>query len=134
MNFSLNKIIIADACAIHREVSGQWILREASASSVALGNNIGENDIKTDEQLTVLLPVFTNLHAHLGESLFKNYKKNVSLCDYLTDTEEFHRKFSIDEQKMLWDLSANYTANLMLKNGYKTMVRYHYTSSRMAKI
>lgn len=66
----------------------------------------------------ILFPLLFNLHAHLGESLFKNISGNDwTISRYLSYTDDIIREQSRKEQERKWYESALYTMQQMKQNG-----------------
>ena len=64
----------------------------------------------------IILPIFINLHIHLGETLFRPLPKKMSLLEYISYTEE-QNKNNKDIVDKLWQKSANITVKESLDNG-----------------
>ena len=66
----------------------------------------------------ILFPMLFNLHAHLGESIFRRITgNNWSITKYLSYTSEYNSRYSKEDLEKLWTNSAIYTMKKMLNNG-----------------
>ena len=75
-------------------------------------------EFKNDWPGTVLVPPFCNLHAHLGESVFRNINgKHWSLNKYLAYTNQRNEGISKEQQQSLWKQSADATIDEMGRQG-----------------
>lgn len=75
-------------------------------------------EYKDDWPGYVFVPPFCNLHAHLGESVFRNIDGNDwSLKKYLNYTNERNEEISKEEQQLIWEQSADATIDEMSRHG-----------------
>lgn len=66
----------------------------------------------------IIIPCFANIHAHLGESIFKNISGNDwTVTKYIKYTEEYNLGLTETERKNVWNKSAQFTIEEMKKNG-----------------
>ena len=66
----------------------------------------------------ILFPMLFNLHAHLGESIFKDINgTDWTITKYLSYTSKLINKQCKEEQEAKWYKSAIYTMREMLNNG-----------------
>ena len=66
----------------------------------------------------VLIPTLCNLHAHLGESIFRHINGNDwTLSKYLNYTESFNQRLLPLERHKAWEESARFTIGALRKNG-----------------
>lgn len=115
-NFTIRlKNAVALDCRVGKQ--WDWIRRDLFIRNGHWCSNATFYNLDYDFDGKIIIPVFYNLHAHLGESLFEHWEKRTTLKEYLTRTEEFHSYFSPKDQETLWNLSANYTLDKLIKNG-----------------
>lgn len=77
--------------------------------------NSKNNIIDMNGQL--LLPLFFNIHCHLGESLYHIYRDKWTLSEYLEYTSGIVNKMSRTEQDVFWKQSADFTIKKLLETG-----------------
>lgn len=66
----------------------------------------------------ILFPMLFNLHAHLGESIFRDITgSDWTITRYLSYTSAYHGKQRKDEQDRQWAESAVFTMREMLSHG-----------------
>ncbi|MDE6424715.1 MAG: amidohydrolase family protein [Ruminococcus sp.] len=83
-----------------------------------LDTNIKEyQDNIIDINGQILLPLFFNIHCHLGESLYKINGKNWNLSKYLKYTSNIVNKMNKIEQNRAWNDSAEFTVKKLLETG-----------------
>ena len=76
--------------------------------------NISSNK-KIEGNDKTLLPKFFNMHTHLGESLYKLKMNNLTILNYIEETNEINEKMTEEEKETFWNKSANKTIKLLKK-------------------
>lgn len=71
--------------------------------------------VNLGEQL--LLPLFFNIHCHLGETLYKIEGDNWTISKYLKYTSNIVNNMTEEENNLMWNYSAQKTIKEMIKNG-----------------
>lgn len=116
----LDKVLLN--CKYVTQNNGVWILKNGNIG-IHDGIIVDENMIDDVNEIVdmsgkILFPVLFNLHAHLGESIFKNISGNDwNISRYLSYTNEFIKKQCREEQERKWYESALYTMQQMQQNG-----------------
>lgn len=77
----------------------------------------GSNNNVIDMNGQVLLPLFFNIHCHLGESMYQIEGNDWTLSKYLEYTSNIINKMNLTEQDSTWNQSAEFTVKKLLETG-----------------
>ncbi len=84
---------------------------------VVLSIESGSAD-KDDHPGYVFLPPFCNIHAHLGESVFRSIDGDKwTLASYLDYTDRYNQALSNEKRQQVWEESADFTIAEMENQG-----------------
>jgi len=101
--------------------AGKWVIEPHNITiehSKIIGPNvkcIPDRSIDLGEQL--LLPLFFNIHCHLGESLYGISGSDWTILKYLAYTSEVVNNMTPLERDAFWQRSAEKTIQLLIESG-----------------
>ena len=101
--------------------AGKWIIEPNNViikHSKVLGLNVEcTPDRSIDLSGQLLLPLFFNIHCHLGESLYSICGSDWTISKYLAYTSEIMDNLAPPERDAFWRCSAEKTIKLLIESG-----------------
>lgn len=101
--------------------TGKWIIEPCNLTiehAEVLGSNIESfPDYSIDLDGQLLLPLFFNIHCHLGESLYDISGPDWNISKYLTYTSKIVDNMTLLERDTFWQRSAEETIRRLIKSG-----------------